>query len=98
MAESANLLVEDVLIGYPTRQWVSSLPIPLKLILARYPKELSKAMQIIHRTISTDIIHLTDYLKSKLRREQGSTFSVLELRSAPLESRITAFKILIYIK
>lgn len=32
MAESANLLVEDVLIGYPTRQWVSSLATPLKLL------------------------------------------------------------------
>ena len=48
MAESAKLLVDDVLGGYPIRQWVLSLPIPLRLLLARYPKELSKVMQIIH--------------------------------------------------
>ena len=42
MAESAKLLVEDVLHGYPVRQWVLSLPIPLRLLLARYPKHLSK--------------------------------------------------------
>jgi len=65
MAESAKLLVDDVLNGYPIRQWVLSLPIPLRLLLARYPKELSKVMQIIHRTISTDIIHRTGYLKKQ---------------------------------
>nr|WP_238526938.1 transposase zinc-binding domain-containing protein [Glaciecola nitratireducens] len=53
MAESAALLVDDVLRGYPVRQWVLSLPIPLRLLLARYPSELSKVMQIIHRAISS---------------------------------------------
>ena len=57
MAESAALLVDDVLQGYPTRQWVLSLPIPLRLLLARYPNELSKVMQIIHRAISTHIVN-----------------------------------------
>ena len=49
------------------RQWVLSLPIPLRLLLARYPKELSKVMQIIHRTISTDIIHRAGYLKKQAK-------------------------------
>jgi ribosomal protein S27E len=57
MAESAALLVDDVLRGYPIRQWVLSLPIPLRLLLARYPSELSKVMQIIHRAISTYIVN-----------------------------------------
>lgn len=57
MAESAALLVDDVLRGYPVRQWVLSLPIPLRLLLARYPSELSKVMQIIHRAISTQIVN-----------------------------------------
>ena len=56
MAESAALLVDDVLRGYPIRQWVLSLPIPLRLLLARYPSELSKVMGIIHRAISTHIV------------------------------------------
>ncbi|GAC27299.1 hypothetical protein GPAL_0419 [Glaciecola pallidula DSM 14239 = ACAM 615] len=33
-----------------------SLPIPLRLLLARYPSELSKVMGIIHRVISTHIV------------------------------------------
>jgi ribosomal protein S27E len=57
MAESAALLVDDVLQGYPIRQWVLSLPIPLRLLLARYPNELSKVMGIIHRAISTHIVN-----------------------------------------
>lgn len=67
MAESAKLLVDDVLNGYPIRQWVLSLPIPLRLLLARHPKELSKVMQIIHRKISTDIIHRAGYLKKQAK-------------------------------
>ena len=67
MAESAKLLVDDVLQGYPVRQWVLSLPIPLRLLLARYPKQLSKVMQIVHRAISTDIIHRAGYLKKQAK-------------------------------
>ena len=67
MAESAKLLVDDVLQGYPVRQWVLSLPIPLRLLLARYPKELSKVLQIIHRAISTDISHRSGYLKKQAK-------------------------------
>ncbi len=68
-AESAKLLVDDVLRGHPVRQWVLSLPIPLRLLLARYSKELSKVMQIILRTISTDIIHRAGYLKKQAKTE-----------------------------
>ena len=42
MAESAKLLVDDLLQGDLVRQWVLSLPIPLHLLLAKYPKHLSK--------------------------------------------------------
>jgi hypothetical protein len=56
MADSAALLVDDVLKGYPIRQWVLSLPIPLRLLLARYPSKLSKVMGIIHHVISTHIV------------------------------------------
>jgi hypothetical protein len=57
MAESAALLVDDVLQGYPIRQWVLSLPIPLRLLLARYPSELGKVLGIVHRAISTYIVN-----------------------------------------
>lgn len=63
MVESAKLLVDDALHGYAVRQWVLSLPIPLRLLLARYPKHLSKVTQIIHRSIATDIIHRAGFLQ-----------------------------------
>jgi len=49
--------------NYPVRQWILSLPIPLRLLLARYPKQLSKVMQVVHRAISTDIIRRAGHLK-----------------------------------
>lgn len=67
MAESATLLIDDVLKEYPVRQWVLSFPIPLRLLLARYPKQLSKVMQIVQRAISTDIIHRSGYLKKQAK-------------------------------
>lgn len=75
MAESAKLLVDDVLHGYPVRQWVLSLPIPLRLLLARYPKHLSNIMQIIHRAIATDIIHRAGYLKKASKHRSGNLHS-----------------------
>jgi hypothetical protein len=57
MAETAALLVYEVLQGYPIHQWVFSLPIPLRLQLAIYPSRLSNVMQIISRAISTHIVN-----------------------------------------
>lgn len=67
MAESAALLVDDVLRGYPVRQWVLSLPIPLRLLLARYPSELSKVMQIIHRAISTHTVNKAGFTNKQTK-------------------------------
>jgi ribosomal protein S27E len=67
MAESAALLVDDVLKGYPIRQWVLSLPIPLRLLLARNPNELSKVMQIIHRAISTHIVNKAGFTNKQAK-------------------------------
>lgn len=67
MVESAALLVDDVLLGYPIRQWVLSLPIPLRLLLARNPSELSKVMQIIHRAIFTHIVNKTGFTNKQAK-------------------------------
>ena len=80
MVESAKLLVDDVLGGYPFRQWVLNLPIPLRLILARYPKELSKVIQIIHRAISTVIVHKAGF--SNQQAKTGAVTHIQRLGSA----------------
>jgi len=67
MAESAAFLVDDVLQGYPVRQWVLSLPILLRLLLARNPTELSKVMAIIHRAISTHLVNKAGFTNKQAK-------------------------------
>jgi hypothetical protein len=68
MAESAALLVDDLLKGYPIRQWILSLPIPLRLLLARYLSELGKVLGIIHHAISTNIANRAGFQINKPRQ------------------------------
>jgi hypothetical protein len=56
MAESAALLVDEVLPHEPMRQWVLSVPFPLRFLFASQPKVMGKALGIVYRTIAT---HLT---------------------------------------
>ena len=56
MAESAALLVDDVLPHEPVRQWVISFPFQLRYLFARYPKAMSQALAIVYRTIVTHLI------------------------------------------
>jgi len=71
MVESAALLADDVLGGYPIRQWVLSLPIPLYLLLARYLCELGKVMSIVHREISTYVIQRADFANKHAQKSAG---------------------------
>ena len=50
MAQTAAHLVE--LPRVPVRQWVLSLPIPLRLLLAAQPKLMTPVLQVVHRVIT----------------------------------------------
>ena len=52
MADSAALLVEEVLPCEPLRQWVLSLPFALRFLLATNPQVLTQVLRIVYRTIS----------------------------------------------
>jgi ribosomal protein S27E len=56
MAESAALLVDDILPPVPIRQWVISFPFQLRYLFARYPKAMSQALAIVYRCIATHLI------------------------------------------
>ena len=56
MANSAALLVDEVLPHVPVRQWVLSLPIPLRLLLAHNGNAMSKVLQVVVRAISRFLI------------------------------------------
>ena len=56
MAESAALLADEVLPHEPIRQWVLSLPVQLRFLLATFPDLMGKVLGIVYRTLSTHLI------------------------------------------
>ncbi len=52
MAETAALLADAVLPEQPLRQWVLSLPMALRFLLATRPAVLSEVLGVVYRTIS----------------------------------------------
>jgi ribosomal protein S27E len=52
MAETAALLAEEVLPDRPLRQWVLSLLMALRFLLATNPAALSQVLGVVYRTIS----------------------------------------------
>lgn len=67
MADSAALLVDDVLPPRPIRQWVLTFPFPLRFLLARYPTILSQVLGIVHRTLATSLIKKAGYTHSSAK-------------------------------
>ena len=52
MAQTAAHLVDHVIPHVPVRQWVLSLPIPLRLLLAAQPKLVTPVLQVVHRVVT----------------------------------------------
>ncbi len=64
MAESAALLVDEVLPHKSMRQWVLSVPFPLRFLFASQPKVMGKALGIVYRVIATYLTHKAGYTKA----------------------------------
>ena len=64
MADSAALLVDDVLPHQPIRQWVLSVPFPLRFLFASQPKVMGQVLGIVYRTIATQLTHKAGYTKT----------------------------------
>ena len=71
MAETAALLVDQVLPGRPLRQWVLSLPHALRFLLARNPAALTQVLGVVYRVISGDLLK-----RAGLTRTTGHTGAV----------------------
>jgi len=56
MVESAAMLVDSILPQQPIRQWVLSLPFPLRWLFASEPRVLSRALEVVTRAISTYLV------------------------------------------
>ncbi len=65
MVEQAAHLVDNVLPHQPIRQWVLSLPIPLRFLLASRPQEIGPILTIVYRCLSKAIIKRSGIKSSK---------------------------------
>jgi len=64
MAESAALLADQVLPCQPMRQWVLSVPFPLRFLFARQAEAMAKVLGIVYRSIATHLIRKAGYTKA----------------------------------
>jgi ribosomal protein S27E len=65
MVESAALLVDEVLPARPIRQWVLTVPFPLRFLFAAYPELMGKVLGIVTRAISTHLARQAGYPKGE---------------------------------
>ncbi len=56
MAESAALLVDEVLPEQPIRQWVLSFPFQLRFLFASRPQLMDRVPGIVYRAISSHLV------------------------------------------
>ena len=56
MVQMAAHLVEHFIPLVPVRQWVLSIPIPLRLLLAAQPKLVTPVLQVVHRVITRHLL------------------------------------------
>jgi ribosomal protein S27E len=56
MVESAALLVDEVFPEQPVRQWVLSVPFPLRFLFASRPDVMGRVLGIVYRCIATQLI------------------------------------------
>ena len=71
MAETAALLADEILPERPLRQWVLSLPMALRFLLATRPAVLSAVLGVVYRTISGHLLG-----EARLTRRDGHTGAV----------------------
>jgi len=71
MAETAALLVDELLPRVPIGQWVLSLPFALRYLLATRPEEVTRVLGIVYRAISGHLVR-----KAGLTRATAATGAV----------------------
>lgn len=63
MAESAALLVDEVLPEQPVRQWVLSFPFQLRFLFASRPEIMGRVLGIVYRVIATHLVKQAGFTK-----------------------------------
>ncbi len=75
MSQTAAHLVEHVIPQVPVRQWVLSLPIPLRLLLAAQPELVTPMLQVVQRVVMR---HLLDGVGLKGEEGHGGAVTLIQ--------------------
>jgi len=67
MAESVALLVDEVFLEQPVRQWVLSFPYPLRFLFASRPVIMGQVLGIVYRCIATHLIKQAGFSRKRAR-------------------------------
>ncbi len=75
MSQTAAHLVDHVIPHVPVRQWVLSLPIPLRVLLAVQPELVTPVLQVVQRVVTR---HLLDSAGLKADEGQGGAVTLIQ--------------------
>ncbi len=80
MAESAALLVDEVFPEQPVRQWVLSVPYPLRFLLARRPEMMGRVLGMVYRSIATHLVKKAGFTRMTAQTGAVTLIHVLAVR------------------
>ena len=80
MSQTAAHLVDHVIPHVPVRQWVLSLPIPLRVLLAAQPELVTLVLQVVQRVVTG---HLLDHADLKAAEGQGGAVTLIQRFGLP---------------
>ena len=75
MSQTAAHLVDHVIPHVPVRQWVLSLPIPLRVLLAAQPELVTPVLQVVQRVLTR---HLLDDAGLRADEGQGGAVTLIQ--------------------
>ena len=84
MADGAAWLIDQVLPERPIRQWVSSLPFPLRFLLATHPALIGRVLGFVYRVITGHLIRQTGHTQRSARTNTVADPEAGELVGSPL--------------
>ena len=82
MAQTAAHLVDNVIPRVPVRQWVLSLPTPLRLLLAAQPVLVTPVLQVMHRVITRPLLDQTGF--KAFKADSGAVTLIQRFGSAAI--------------
>ena len=75
ISQTAVHLVDHVIPHVPVRQWVLSLPIPLRVLLAAQPELVTPVLQVVQRVVER---HLLDHTGLNSDEGQGGAVTLIQ--------------------